>query len=837
MFTQITAKTKQQKVITEAGTTPSQALLQASLKELDIEDPQEFKDYLDNLTPYQTISYGLFKSNTLNKEHRRSLKNIKGINNPWIAFDGDYIINNEHELTMEKLAELDPQLANCKYVQRNSSSNVVGSNNTHKKKIWVQFKTTDQAEIKEYIRILFTKAVIKGWGEFIISQSPNSYAVFQRTIFDTAVFSPERIWNETHPDVASPLQHNTHSEAHDGNMVDPTAIHISAPEMAMYYESREAARRRVQPQIEERKQSMPASQRKKLEEAERQVLTTTLITSDKTPIQVIEVIKQHLNIGEIPAVDFAALSYRDPMDPDYGSDKAKLFFNETDVYLHSFAHGSTTYRLAIDINQLWEVYEPPATTAGKKMDPKIKMKHLNRLKQIIPYLYVQDQDDIEYIISELTAITSKPALKSLFAHAIYEHERLVDKSELMLPYALYNKKKAPWVTFDADEGINFIDRDALPAIMDNKIKGVTGKTICDTHQKSTDRKDVNGFGMYIDDPIDKLNLWAGFNAYELPQIITEEDIQPYLDLSKLVTGDDPELTKAFMVWRADLVQNPLRADGGRPGFAVKGDKGAGKSFEHELLQSFFYKFNTLTVKSMDELVGNFNAPLASTVLIVAEELHMDNTKVAGAKDAMKSILTSGQLRVEPKGIDPTQVPNHLHILLSTNHAQAVIQDSDDRRWTIATISNKHRKDKAYFGAVHRWWHKEGGKNKVFTYFMNYEYKLTDAFEGVLTKVGKEERVSSFYGVDAYVFEILHKAVKGMTESATTWYDLYTVWFEETYPNKSYYGTVRKFGAELTGQGILSKRSNRWTLDIENGRRAFEAKFFDGELHEWEEGAE
>ena len=827
MFTQITAKTKQQKIITSEGTSPSKPFIQAKLQVMDITDPQEFQDYLDNLTPYQTLAYGIFKSTSLNEQDRRTKENIHRIENPWIAFDGDYIINGQ-ELSIDLLTELDPQLGNCKYVQRNSSSNIVGSENTHKKKIWVQFQTSNQDEITEYIRILFTKAIIKGWGQFLISQSPNSYAIFQRTIFDTAVFSPERIWNETHPDVQEPLQHNTNSSYRDGNMVDPTAIHLSSPELALYYEQKERNRLAVQPQVIARKESMPLEQRVKLEEAERQVLTTTLTTSDNKEIQVIDVIKQHL-YHEDTGIDYTTLSYRDPIDPEYGADKAKLYYNDGDVYLHSFAHGKQVYRLAIDINRLWEIYTPPS---DKIKDRIAKMKAVQTLKQIIPYIYIQNPDDVDFVIAELTMLSAKPVLKSMFSNAILEYDRLIDKSELMAPYSMYAKKRAPWVTFDTDEGLIFIDRDALPAIMDNKIKGVTGKSLCDSYTKSEDRKDVKGFGMYYDEQPDKLNLWAGFNAYELPQIITEEDIEPYMDLMKLVTGDNVELQKAFMVWRADLVQNPLRTEGGRPGFAVKGDKGTGKSFEQELMQSFFFKFNTITVKSMDELLGNFNANLAYTVLIVAEELHMDNTKISGAKDAMKSILTSKQLRVEPKGIDPTQVPNHLHVLMSTNHAQAVIQDSDDRRWTITTISNTHRKDKEYFGALYNWWHKEGGKNKVFTYLKQYRYKLTDAYDGTLTTVGKDERIASFYGVDAYVFELLSSTEEKMEQAATEWFELYKNWFDDTYTSE-YKGTVRKFGAELTSQGILYKQSNKWVLDPKSARLVFEKKFFDEINHIWE----
>jgi len=856
MITEITTPNLRQcKLIDEEGITQSSAPFKTfKSKRVDIDTAEEFNSYLNSLSHNQTIAYGLFK----NSSGPRSLSNVEGIHNPWIAFDGDYVIHNPDLLNTKAKAEaktktdavwlslktlhtLDPQLANCRYVQRNSSSNIIVSGTEvapHKKKIWMQFSTTNQSEITTYIETLFVRAITLNYGEYLISKSPRSFAKYLRTIFDTAVFSPERIWNEAAPIIkATHVTHNTSSTYKEGYMVDPTALHpLTDQEKSVYEQIKQILASNVAKAQGDKAQEVKANYPKLYKqqtEATLHVLTSYLTSSTDNEVRTSDVINDYLN--NITNEE----AFRDPLDPDYGSNKAKLFYNDDSIYLHSFAHGSQSYRLLVPIIDMFtlEITDKiaPLPAKGKKLSRKERFSSIAIIKKVAPYLYINEQADFDVIVDELAHVGTKPTIRQLFSTSHTKKDITLSINGIMDQYSMFSRKDAPWVHFDKDEGLVFITRDGMKAIMDNKIPNSTGLEVTAAHQASKDRKDVDGWGMYIHAPTGKLNLWAGFNAHILPQLVTEQDIAPYLELAALYS-DAPSEMDRFLDWRADLVQNPLRK-GGRPGFAVKGSKGAGKSFEQELMASFFHSFNVIRVTKMDEIVGKHNAELAYCVLLIAEELNMNHTQVAGAKDSMKALITGSVMRVEPKGIDAVQVPIHIHVMLSTNHAEAVLQDSDDRRWDIYKISDKRLRDKAFFGKLQKWWD-SGGKNLVFTYLNQRKYNLQDAMEGKLTKAGKDERLDSLWGHDAWVYMLLSSMKdESIRNSPSGWHTAYSSWFTSTYGDKKEPWAAKKLGLELNKQGIIVKESNSRVLYRDKGRELFEKKFFEGKPHNWGEDVE
>lgn len=842
MITKISAQVRLAKYIDPEGTTHSSKPFKTFTSTVhEVDTAEEFEAFLDSLAENQTIIYGKLKNPT----GPRSLNNIESIHNPWIAFDGDYIIDNPDlidndgnqvgpiTLSIDLLTKLDPQLANCRYVERNSSSNIIidgQPKNSHKKKIWFQFHTSSQDEITAYIDTLFKRAITMHYGQMFISESENSFATYLRTIFDKVVFSPERIWNEAAPKIdATNIKHNTSSTWTEGNMVEPLALHpITDQEESVYIQMIANHKHNIQPLIQERKDFIKSNNSKlyhRLTEAESHILSSLITTSDNDDIEVVDILNSYIDEN----VKHDDLAFRDPLDPDYGSNKAKLFYNEDgSIKLHSFAHGSHTYHLMLPVKRFFDFNITSRLPEGKKVSRQEKFKALDTIRKIIPYIYIDDLSSLEMVIDELKNIGSKPSMKKLFDHALTKKSILLRDNNHMERYSLYRKKSAPWVSFDKEEGLVFISREGMAAVMDNKEPGIAGIDVMQDYLNDPKRKEVDGFGMYVTPPTGKLNMWAGFNAHKLPQDVTEKDIAPYMELVDLIASTPAE-KKAFLDWRADLLQRPLRK-GGRPGYAVKGDKGTGKSFEQELMADMFHPFNVQRVNSIDQIIGKHNAEHAHTVLIIAEEMSMGHTSYAGVRDRMKAILTAPTIRVEPKGIDSLMVPNHIHIMLSTNHAEAVLQDSDDRRWTIFQIDPKRKSDKKFFAALQDWWD-HGGKNLVFTYLINREYELTDVTEGILTSAGKEERIYGFYGIDAWVFYLLTHMKEDLKVSTTQLHLDYSEWFQNMHIGKTA-PTIKKFGLDLNKQGIIEKHRNDRILRLKEGRKLFEKKFFDGKEHDW-----
>ena len=61
---------------------------------------------------------------------------------------------------------------------------------------------------------------------------------------------------------------------------------------------------------------------------------------------------------------------------------------------------------------------------------------------------------------------------------------------------------------------------------------------------------------------------------------------------------------------------------------------------------------------------------------------------AGSKEAesrLKDLITAPDMLLEQKGVDPVEVENHLHIVVTSNERWLVPVAADDRRWTIFDV--------------------------------------------------------------------------------------------------------------------------------------------------------
>ena len=65
-----------------------------------------------------------------------------------------------------------------------------------------------------------------------------------------------------------------------------------------------------------------------------------------------------------------------------------------------------------------------------------------------------------------------------------------------------------------------------------------------------------------------------------------------------------------------------------------------------------------------------------------------------AEGAIKRLITEDTLFIEPKGVDPFEVPNFLHVMMASNHEQAVSAGDDCilRLWRLPSpMANGRRK--------------------------------------------------------------------------------------------------------------------------------------------------
>jgi P4 family phage/plasmid primase-like protien len=280
-----------------------------------------------------------------------------------IMFDYDPVPGTE-PLAMPDLIRairsLDPQLETAAMVWRPSaSSNIVGEDGTvysglRNQRVYIQYENPQDME--EFIQNLFRSAWDKDLGYIFITAAG---IPLDRCIFDMAVFSPERLDFAAGGHCGKGLvKQEIKSVFFPGTAVDLSVItnHVDVMRHDMLVS---AAKRNIEGDIEEKRAEYVKVQAENI--ADRQGISKAkarnivearldhnlmpddiLYSDDMEPILIREVIEDpdHYN----------GMIIRDPLEPEYGKSKAKIFVDDDGVCVHSFAHGKQIYRLKYDVD-------------------------------------------------------------------------------------------------------------------------------------------------------------------------------------------------------------------------------------------------------------------------------------------------------------------------------------------------------------------------------------------------------------------------------------------------------------------------------------------------------
>jgi hypothetical protein len=208
----------------------------------------------------------------------------------------------------------------------------------------------DGSDIPRFTDALFKHLIIKGYGHAFISKS-GSLSV--RTIFDKAVYRPEGLDYIAPAMVGEGLTINAPPpQKFEGGYLDTSMLpDLTDEEEALYQtehnrlidEAREDAEAVREAFLAERSSSTGVPIEKLGKQYEQGVLGVIdyemlLTRNDGTQFTFMEVIAD--------SGSYHGLSIRDPFEPEYGEDKAKLYINDNgSVNIHSYCHGEHTYRL------------------------------------------------------------------------------------------------------------------------------------------------------------------------------------------------------------------------------------------------------------------------------------------------------------------------------------------------------------------------------------------------------------------------------------------------------------------------------------------------------------
>jgi len=159
-------------------------------------------------------------------------------------------------------------------------------------------------------------------------------------------------------------------------------------------------------------------------------------------------------------------------------------------------------------------------------------------------------------------------------------------------------------------------------------------------------------------------------------------------------GGNAELHDYVMGWLARLFQHP--DERGHTVLLLQSGQGTGKNIIIDELVRAFGDHATVCVKP-DDLVGKFNAHLATSVLVFANEAIWGGDKKL--EGSLKSLVTDEEMFVEQKRIPKYRVLNRTHLIMASNNDWAAPIDFDDRRFVVLEVSEARKGDRAYFKAL------------------------------------------------------------------------------------------------------------------------------------------
>jgi hypothetical protein len=242
------------------------------------------------------------------------------------------------------------------------------------------------------------------------------------------------------------------------------------------------------------------------------------------------------------------------------------------------------------------------------------------------------------------------------------------------------------------------------------------------------------------------NLWTGFGC-KPRQGACNRFLQ---HLRENICSGVNEHYEYQLNWMAMGVQRPDRP--GEVALVMRGQEGTGKGV---LAQTYGGLFGPhfWHVSSPHHLVGHFNAHLEQCSVLFADEALFAGDRSYEA--ILKALITEETLPIEPKGVDPYTVPNRIHLIIASNSDWVIPASAEARRFFMLDVSDAHRQDRAYFGAIGEEL-KTGGREALLYDLLHRDISRFDVGTVPQTQALAEQKALSRRDVDRLVETIAHE---------------------------------------------------------------------------------
>lgn len=233
------------------------------------------------------------------------------------------------------------------------------------------------------------------------------------------------------------------------------------------------------------------------------------------------------------------------------------------------------------------------------------------------------------------------------------------------------------------------------------------KCLADLWLEYPKRRDYEGGVVFDPHPSaervsNQYNLWRGWHVKSKKEGNWDQ-LFDHIYNNVCLSNDD--YYDYLMSYFAHIVQCPWELPG--VAIVIQGQKGTGKS---KLLDDIFvnhiFKGYALKTSRIESILGNFNEAIRGKTICVLEEAFWGGDK--SKESSLKDMITSNTQEYRVKYQGSEQIKNYMRIVCTSNEEFVVPATHDERRFFVLEVSDRRRKDFAYFAELDRQLYEEGG---------------------------------------------------------------------------------------------------------------------------------
>jgi hypothetical protein len=189
-----------------------------------------------------------------------------------------------------------------------------------------------------------------------------------------------------------------------------------------------------------------------------------------------------------------------------------------------------------------------------------------------------------------------------------------------------------------------------------------------------------------------LNLWRGWGVEPEPGdwSLMQRHIR------EVLASDDEEHEQYILNFAAWSVQHP-----GTPAevsLVFKGPEGSGRGIFGRAMCRIFGQ-HAHQISSIKHLTGDFNKHLRDCCLLFADEAFWPGFR--NQEGTLKRLITEPTLFIEPKGLDPFEVKNRIHLIMVSNNRWVVPASMDARRFVMFEVAEHRKQDPSWFKPLYQ----------------------------------------------------------------------------------------------------------------------------------------